>query len=137
MSGIVDPNAAPPGAAGRRGGAAPQFPPTSRYHGVEIAVLTCRPDGTPVAYLHRRLIPPPETYALLQEVVMAQGDRLDNLAARALGDPEQFWRICDANAVLAPGGTGGGGPHRADHPARRDTGRGSVGLLCSRVSISR
>lgn len=101
MSGIVDPNAALQALLGGAGGAAPQFPPTSRYHGVEIAVLT-RHDGTPVAYLHRRLIPPPETYALLQEVVMAQGDRLDNLAARALGDPEQFWRICDANAVLAP-----------------------------------
>jgi nucleoid-associated protein YgaU len=31
-----------------------------------------------------------------------QGDRLDNLAARYLGDPEQFWKICDANNVLRP-----------------------------------
>ena len=28
--------------------------------------------------------------------------RLDNLAAEYLGDPEQFWRICDANGVLRP-----------------------------------
>ena len=33
---------------------------------------------------------------------MTQGDRLDNITAQYLGDPEQFWRICDANNVLAP-----------------------------------
>ena len=31
-----------------------------------------------------------------------QGDRLDNITAEYLGDPEQFWRICDANATLHP-----------------------------------
>jgi hypothetical protein len=31
-----------------------------------------------------------------------QGDRLDNLAARYVGDPEQFWRICDANDIMRP-----------------------------------
>ena len=30
------------------------------------------------------------------------GDRLDNLAAHYIGDPEQFWRICDANNALRP-----------------------------------
>lgn len=101
MSGLVDPNAALQALLGGTGGAAPQFPPTSRYHGIETAVVT-RSDGTPVIYLRRRFIPAPESYALLQEYVVAQGDRLDTLAARAIGDPEQFWRICDANATLAP-----------------------------------
>ena len=31
-----------------------------------------------------------------------QGDRLDNIAARYLGDPELFWRLCDANVALRP-----------------------------------
>jgi hypothetical protein len=31
-----------------------------------------------------------------------QGDRLDNLTAKYLGDPEQFWRLCDANNALQP-----------------------------------
>jgi nucleoid-associated protein YgaU len=31
-----------------------------------------------------------------------QGERLDTLAAQFLGDPTQFWRICDANDVLRP-----------------------------------
>jgi hypothetical protein len=33
---------------------------------------------------------------------VAQGDRLDNVTARYLGDPAQFWRVCDANNVLRP-----------------------------------
>jgi hypothetical protein len=38
----------------------------------------------------------------LFEHTVTQGERLDNIAAQYLGDPEQFWRICDANAVLRP-----------------------------------
>ena len=33
---------------------------------------------------------------------MRGGDRLDVLAATYLGDPTQFWRICDANPVIHP-----------------------------------
>jgi hypothetical protein len=33
---------------------------------------------------------------------VTQGDRLDRVAADAFGDPEQSWRICDANAALDP-----------------------------------
>jgi nucleoid-associated protein YgaU len=39
---------------------------------------------------------------LLVEVTVNQGDRLDLIAARALGDPELFWRICDANNAMDP-----------------------------------
>ncbi|MBM4289444.1 MAG: LysM domain-containing protein [Deltaproteobacteria bacterium] len=77
------------------------FPPTSRYHGIGTAVLTI-PEGRPVVYLRRRFIPPPENFALLQEHTVSQGERVDNLAARYLGDPELYWRLCDANAVLHP-----------------------------------
>lgn len=78
------------------------FPPASRYHQVPTARLTA-PDGRVVVYLRRRLIPPPERFALLREHTVRGEDRLDNLTAQQLGDPEQFWQICDANAVLAPG----------------------------------
>jgi hypothetical protein len=33
---------------------------------------------------------------------VADGERLDLIAARFLGDPEQFWRLCDANRTLRP-----------------------------------
>jgi hypothetical protein len=83
------------------GTATPAFPPTSRYHQTPIATLTL-PDGREVAYLKRRLVPPPELFALLQEHAVTEGERLDHIAARYLGDPEQFWRLCDANGAIRP-----------------------------------
>jgi hypothetical protein len=77
------------------------FPPTSRYYPVGTAVHT-RPDGEEVVYLRRRFVPKPEGFHVLQEHVVTQGERHDTLAAQLLGDPEQFWRLCDANGVLRP-----------------------------------
>lgn len=79
----------------------PAFAPDSRYHGLDIAQWT-RPDGTAVSFVRRRFIPPPERFATLQEHRVAQGDRLDNLAARYLGDPQQYWRLCDGNGAIRP-----------------------------------
>ena len=36
------------------------------------------------------------------EHTVAAGERLDTVTARYLGDPTQFWQICDANHVLEP-----------------------------------
>lgn len=77
------------------------FPPTSRYHGIEVTTLET-PDGDAVPYLRRRFIPSPERFALLQEHVVSEGERPDHVAARYLGDPEAFWRIADANTVIRP-----------------------------------
>ncbi|MDB5034129.1 MAG: hypothetical protein JWQ98_1370 [Chlorobi bacterium] len=83
------------------GSAAPRsFPPTSRYSGVDTATLEA--EGKTIIYLRRRFVPAPERFALLQEHVVSDGDRLDNIAAHYLGDPEMFWRICDANGVMRP-----------------------------------
>ena len=79
----------------------PLFPATSRYHGIPAAQLTLA-DGTTIVYVRRRFVPPPERFALLVEHTVVSGDRLDNLAARYLGDPQQFWRICDANRAVRP-----------------------------------
>jgi hypothetical protein len=84
------------------GGAdAAEFPPSSRYHGVGTAKLTTA-DGRTIIFLKRRLVPAPEEFSLIQEHSIVQGDRLDNLTATYLGDPEQFWRLCDANGALRP-----------------------------------
>jgi hypothetical protein len=77
------------------------FPPTSRYYGIDTATIETA-DGTNVIYLRRRFCPQPERFALLMEHVVVQGDRLDNITAKYMGDPEQFWRICDANAAIRP-----------------------------------
>lgn len=77
------------------------FVPTSRYHGLDTAQFVA-PDGRAVVYVRRRFLPPPERLALLQEHEVSEGDRLDRITARYLGDPEQFWRVCDANRAMRP-----------------------------------
>lgn len=44
----------------------------------------------------------PEPGASVHTHVVVAGDRLDLLAHAYLGNPELFWRICDANAALRP-----------------------------------
>jgi hypothetical protein len=77
------------------------FPPTSRYAGVETAKIALA-DSRTVVYLRRRFVPAPEAFSLLQEHTVTQADRLDNIAARYLGDPEAFWQLCDANRAMRP-----------------------------------
>ena len=36
------------------------------------------------------------------EHMVTEGERLDNITAQYLGDPEQFWRVCDANGAMRP-----------------------------------
>jgi hypothetical protein len=76
------------------------FPVTSRYHSIETAKWTTA-DGREIAYLRRRFVPPATT-AVLAEHAVAEGERLDNITAQYLGDPEQFWRLCDANLAMHP-----------------------------------
>ena len=75
--------------------------PNSRYAAAEQAILQ-GPDGRPVAYLRRRFLPHGARMPLLGEVAVSIGDRLDLIANRALGDPLQFWQICDANNAMDP-----------------------------------
>lgn len=77
------------------------FPPTSRYAQAATATLVT-PAGTEIVYLARRFLPPPERLALLQEHTVSEGERLDNVSFAYLGDPEQFWRLCDANRAMHP-----------------------------------
>lgn len=79
----------------------PALPASSRYYGVGTNVVISA-DGLPVAYLKRRFLPEADRFALLHTYVLTEGDRVDNLAHRFLGDPEQFWRLCDANDVMRP-----------------------------------
>jgi hypothetical protein len=83
------------------GSDAAEFRPNSRYQGIGTAKLTTG-DGRIIVFLKRRFVPAPQEFALLQEHTVIQGDRLDNITAKYLGDPEQFWRVCDANGAIRP-----------------------------------
>jgi hypothetical protein len=81
------------------------FDPSSRYYNLPTTTLTViQRDGTAVEirYLRRRLIPSADGETVLLEHTFSQQDRLDNITARYLDDPTQFWRVCDANVVLRP-----------------------------------
>lgn len=73
----------------------------SRYYAIETAIYT-DPSGRQHAYILRRFLPDPSRATIISEYSVAQGDRPDLLTARTLGDPEQFWRVCDANYVDHP-----------------------------------
>ncbi|MGC2619418.1 MAG: LysM domain-containing protein [Acidobacteriaceae bacterium] len=80
------------------------FPTDSRYYGFSTLTYTT-PAGVSVSYLARRIIPQPgaPNYATVTTYSVVQGDRLDLIAAKFLGDPLLFWLICDANGAIRPG----------------------------------
>ncbi|MBO0859235.1 MAG: LysM domain-containing protein [Chloracidobacterium sp.] len=77
------------------------FPATSRYFNIEVATIEIA-DGRTVSYLRRRFLPDGSKAVILAEHMITQGERLDNITARYLGDPESFWLLCDANNAMAP-----------------------------------
>jgi nucleoid-associated protein YgaU len=77
------------------------FPADSRYQGSATLTYTTR-DGRNISYLARRFVPQPADFATVAQHTVKQGDRLDLLAARYLGDPLLFWLICDANSATRP-----------------------------------
>jgi hypothetical protein len=77
------------------------FNHTSRYYNLETAQFTTT-DGRRIAYKRRRFLPQGEGMAVLAEVIATRDDRLDRITFQTLGDPEQFWQICDANNAMNP-----------------------------------
>jgi nucleoid-associated protein YgaU len=78
-----------------------QFPITSRYHRIATTTLEIA-GGKSIRYLKRRFLPSVSSFSLLREHTVVEGDRLDLITAQHLGDPEQFWRVCDANNAVRP-----------------------------------
>lgn len=79
--------------------------PGSRYAGVDIAAVAVpEPDGgsREVRFLRRRFLPAPDSTRTLAVHTVVRGDRLDLITAAYLGDPGQFWRVCDATQVVHP-----------------------------------
>ncbi len=77
------------------------FPRTSRYYGIDTVKYTTA-EGKEIAYLSRRFLPDLSSMTVFTRHTVTQGERLDNITARYLGDPEQFWKICDGNNPMKP-----------------------------------
>ena len=79
------------------------FPTDSRYY--NFGTLTyVTPAGQSISYLARRIVPQPgaQNFATVAQHTVMQGDRLDLIAAKYLGDPLMFWLLCDANGAICP-----------------------------------
>jgi hypothetical protein len=77
------------------------FDPRSRYASLSTAEYTMS-DGRKIVYQRRRFLPQGETRLSLTTLSVTQDDRLDRITNDTLGDPEQFWQICDANNAMNP-----------------------------------
>ena len=79
------------------------FPADSRYYGSKTLTLVTS-TGETITYLARRIVPQPgaPNFATVAQHTVKQGDRLDLIAAKYLGDPLIFWLICDANGAIDP-----------------------------------
>jgi hypothetical protein len=81
------------------------FDKTSRYAKLETATLKAADaDGTEreIRYVRRRFLPEADRMTTLVEHTVTEGDRLDNVAAKYLGDPVLFWSVADANNAMRP-----------------------------------
>ena len=79
------------------------FPTDSRYYGTGTLTYVS-PAGESISFLARRIVPQPgaPNFATVAQHTVRQGDRLDLIAAKYLGDPLIFWLICDANGAIDP-----------------------------------
>ena len=74
------------------------YPPNSRYYRYSTLQYTA-PNGQAIS-----IVPQPgaPNFSTIAQHVVRQGDRLDLIAAKYLGDPLVFWLICDANGAIRP-----------------------------------
>lgn len=70
----------------------------SRYLDVPDATHVDR-SGREISYKRLRRVPTPPTH---RGHTVAPGERLDHVAFEHYADPEQFWRVADANLALHP-----------------------------------
>lgn len=77
------------------------FSVSSRYKNIPTATIESN-DGQSIVYIRRRFVPKAEAFIVVQEHTVTEGERLDNIANKYIGDPERFWQLCDANNALNP-----------------------------------
>jgi len=77
------------------------FDPDSRYANQPTARHRTS-DGREIVYVESRFIPPASGLSPVARVRTIEHERLDQIAARSIGDPFQYWLVCDANEAMNP-----------------------------------
>jgi hypothetical protein len=77
------------------------FDPQSRYYAIAESTIA-ENDTTTIRYKRRRFLPEGKDMTLITGITVTEGERLDTIAARTLGNPLLFWRVCDANDAMNP-----------------------------------
>lgn len=77
------------------------FSHDSRYAALPDRVFVGE-DGREYVYKARRLPPQASSMRIGAHVAPRPGERMDQFAARTLGDPLRYWVIADANDRLDP-----------------------------------
>lgn len=75
--------------------------PDSRYRSTPTTEHVTA-NGRAIVHLRRRFLPPGASLSPIARAVVTEADRLDLISARTIGDPVQYWRICDANDAMNP-----------------------------------
>ncbi len=78
-----------------------RFSSNSRYFDVETTT-TVAADGRDIVHLRRRFAPQPDVLSTIGRHVVAEGERIDNVAAAELGDATAWWQLADANGANDP-----------------------------------
>lgn len=82
------------------------MPAPSRYAMLPKSILPARQSATPVQYRSARLLdsftPAGEAGDGARLYTVMQGDRLDLVAYKTLGDPTLYWMIADENVCMNP-----------------------------------
>jgi hypothetical protein len=77
------------------------FDPASRYATLETRTRIGA-DGREIVYVARRFVPLTPKGTVIREHLVTEGERLDHITARYLGDPELFWQVADVNNAMRP-----------------------------------
>lgn len=77
------------------------FDTTSRYYNLPTKTLTSN-EGQVISYVSRRFLPQVKDLQIISQVTVQQGDRLDLIATRTLGNALFYWQLCDANNAMDP-----------------------------------
>jgi hypothetical protein len=78
-----------------------RFSSNSRYFDVETTT-TVAADGRDIVHLRRRFAPQPDALSTIGRHVVAEGERIDNVAAAEVGDATAWWQLADANGANDP-----------------------------------